>query len=105
MNCTSPPHNAQLSSLKWFINADEAEEKQLIWYSNDPTKGLTLGLRFVMEQQYFQLAELKLRCVSIYHRTIAGEFVAYLSLRIIAKHIAFKTTHKSNLHLLLLCIY
>lgn len=84
MNCTSPPHNAQLSSLKWFINADEAEEKQLIWYNNDPTKGLVLGLRFVMEQQYFQLTELKLRCVAIYHRTIAGKLTAFISKKLIA---------------------
>lgn len=30
-----------------------------------------LGLRFIMEQQYFQIQELKLRCVALFHHSIA----------------------------------
>lgn len=72
MNCTSANHDAQLHSLKWFINADEANESQLIHYGSEQRNSLVLGLKVLMEQQYFQLTELRLRCVAIYHRNMAG---------------------------------
>ena len=47
---------------------------------NEETGALILGLRIRMERKHFQIEELKLRCVSIFHRNIA-EFQENLIIR------------------------
>ena len=58
----------------------KANASQVIRYDGEETGNQVLGLRFVMEQQHFQMQELKLRCVAIFRRTIA-DFQEHIVIR------------------------
>ena len=63
-----------------FQYEQQVNESNLIRYINPETGALILGLRIQMERKHFQIEELKLRCVSVFHRNIA-EFQENLIIR------------------------
>jgi hypothetical protein len=78
----------------------QANESQLIRYNIEETGNLVLGLRIKIEKKHFQIQELKLRCVSLFHRNIA-EFQENLVIRTYNQEIleAQSANVESNSHL------
>ncbi|RWS16492.1 uncharacterized protein B4U79_02901 [Dinothrombium tinctorium] len=66
-NCSSSSNEVL---LQWYINEEQVNDTYLVRRGEKDACNC-LGLRFHMQQQHFQIPELKLRCMAIYHRTIA----------------------------------
>ncbi|XP_054169259.1 uncharacterized protein LOC128966433 [Oppia nitens] len=103
VNCTT---NAVEAQLKWYVMNVEVNETNLIRYINKESGALILGLRIQMERKHFQIEELKLRCVSIFHRNIA-EFHENLIIRTYNQEIleAQSSNVESNSHFIYLAQY
>ncbi|XP_027204989.2 uncharacterized protein LOC113798625 [Dermatophagoides pteronyssinus] len=76
LNCTSPK-SKPVSIIQWFINDQLAPNDYLIIYNTvNHTDGLqtrTVRLKFIVNEEHYQLGHMKLECVAIYRKLIIGE--------------------------------
>ncbi|KAH9522516.1 hypothetical protein DERF_006082 [Dermatophagoides farinae] len=76
LNCTSPK-SRPVSIIQWFINDQLAPSDYLIHYNtvnhSDGLQTRTVRLKFIVNEEHYQLGHMKLECVAIYRKLVIGQ--------------------------------
>ncbi|XP_075586863.1 uncharacterized protein LOC124490115 [Dermatophagoides farinae] len=76
LNCTSPK-SRPVSIIQWFINDQLAPSDYLIHYNtvnhSDGLQTRTVRLKFLVNEEHYQLGHMKLECVAIYRKLVIGK--------------------------------